>query len=116
MIYEIPYNKNFYNEFEKYILNLRGATLNFDEDCFVYFHYGNISSKYINEEYPDFLTSYEFVKDLEKRFNVNINWIDLSFIFDHLILKPDAEDLLVILYHFRKMYMKAIEKSLLLKK
>lgn len=113
MVYTIPYTTNFHDKFEDYVPNRFGAELNFNEDCFIYFHYGSNASKYLDEDYPDYFTSFDFVSDLEKRFNVNINWIDLSFIFDHfLISKPEKEDLLALLFNYRRLYTHSIEKML----
>ena len=56
------------------------------KNCFIYFHIGPNASKYLNETFPDVNTSYMYIQELEKRFNVTINWFNLEFVFDKLLI------------------------------
>lgn len=107
MVYQIRYTENKYETFNEYVKST--FKLNFERDCFVYFHYGEKAAEYIDGVCPNYLTAYYFIKDLENRFNVNINWFDFSFIFDHLKLKPDKQYLRLVLGAMDVMYINALE-------
>ena len=111
MIYEVIYKPTISDNFENHIKNV--YKIDFKKDCFIYFHIGPNASKYLNETFPDVNTSYMYIQELEKRFNVTINWFNLEFIFDKLIiydsLIPRSEDVQNILYRYKRLYFNSIE-------
>lgn len=68
MIIDIKYTENKYERLESYCDC--PVRLEKSKCCFVYFQWDK-----------DYYNSYEFVKYLEEKFQININWIDLSFIY-----------------------------------
>ena len=111
MIYEVIYKPSISDNFEDHVKNV--YKIDFKKDCFIYFHIGSNSSKYLNERFPDVNTSYMYIQELEKRFNVTINWFNLEFIFDKLLiydsLIPRPEDVQNILYRYKMLYFNSIE-------
>jgi hypothetical protein len=108
MIYEVLYIKENFKEFEKYVKNV--YKINYKTDCFIYFHYGEKAKKILNKNYPNNKEAYFYIKDLEKRFKVNINWIDISYIFDHIKFEYDIDDLERVIYYVKQMNKNAIER------
>ena len=96
MVYEILYTKNQYDTLQQYIhCGFRQIDLN--SDCFVYFYLGDHSNQVLpiidnNTIYPSIIESHQFIKGLENKFNININWVDLSFFFDHIYQKNNNSD------------------------
>ena len=83
-----------------------GPIENIDETCFIYFHTGKDC---------DYLTSYQFVKNVEKTFNININFIDISFFYNGIKNKDfKFSDLYVneIIERIKSMYISSINKYL----
>ena len=111
MIYEVIYKPTISDNFENHVKNV--YKIDFKKDCFIYFHLGQNASKYLNETFPDVNTSYMYIQELEKRFNVTINWFNLEFILDKLIiydsLIPRSEDVQNILYRYKRLYFNSIE-------
>ena len=111
MIYEVIYKPTISDNFEDHVKNV--YKIDFKKDCFIYFHIGPNASKYLNEKFPDVHTSYMYIQELEKRFNVTINWFNLEFIFDKLLiydsLIPRPEDVQNILYRYKRLYFNSIE-------
>jgi hypothetical protein len=110
MIYEVIYTQEKYNEFEDYVKNV--FKLNFKNDCFIFFYLGENAKKYLDQFHPDLTTAHLYIKELETRFNVNINWIDLSFIFENLNkhnLPINLEDINRVLYYYKRLYFNSIE-------
>ena len=111
MIYEVIYKPTISDNFEDHVKNV--YKIDFKKDCFIYFHLGQNASKYLNETFLDVNTSYMYIQELEKRFNVTINWFNLEFIFDKLLiydsLIPRSEDVQNILYRYKRLYFNSIE-------
>lgn len=107
MIYEVIYTKEKSNKFEDYVKNV--FAINFKNDCFVFFHLGKRASMILDIESPDYLEAYRYIQNLEKSFNVNINWIDLSYIFDNISDKLDQADIKQILYYVKQAHKNSIE-------
>lgn len=110
MIYEIIYSPEIFDKFEDYVKNV--FKINFEKDCFVYFYYGEKVSKYLKKESLTYLEAYTYTKKLEDRFNVNINWVDLSFIFDNIKYKVDENDLERVIFYWKLMYFNSFEKMI----
>lgn len=106
MIHEIIFLKEKYEKLEAY-LNKK-SKLDFKNDCFIYFFVGKKYSKYLNIDYIDALTSYKFITDLETRFNVNINYFDLSNFFEDIVIEPEKESLKNVLNSIKEMYINSI--------
>jgi hypothetical protein len=114
MIYEVKYIQNTYDKLEDYVKNKIKFKLDYEKDCFIYFYLGEKANKYLTQEInePNILTASSYIKDLETRFNVNINWIDLSFIFENLAkhsLSFDKDDVKYVLYYYKELYFNSIE-------
>jgi type I site-specific restriction-modification system R (restriction) subunit len=111
MIYEVIYNPIISNNFEDHVKNV--FKIDYQNDCFVYFHFGPKSVQYLDKNYPDTVTSHMYIKELETRFNVNINWINLDFIFENLanhpILPIRKDDVERIVYYYKQLYFNSIE-------
>lgn len=111
MIYEVIYKPTISDNFEDHVKNV--FKINFKKDCFIYFHLGPNASKYLKETFPDVNASYMYIKELEKQFNVTINWFNLDFIFDKLSiydsLIPKSEDVQRVLYYYKILYFNSIE-------
>lgn len=110
MIYEVIYNPIESNDFEDHVKNV--FKLDFENDCFVYFHLGENASKFFNQEFPNYLSSYQYIKSLENKFNVNINMYDLSYLFDNLKINPDKEEVQRVLYYLKGTYFNHVEKTI----
>jgi hypothetical protein len=108
MVYEVIYTTEKFEELESYVKNV--FKINLKTDCLIYFHLGTDASKFLGSGYPDYLTSHLYIKELESRFKVNINWIDISYIFKNLLLNPSEDDLKRVLFYTKTMYMNAAEK------
>lgn len=112
MIYEVIYKPTISDNFEDHVKNV--FKINYQQDCFVYFHFGSLASKYLDKDYPDTLTAHLYIKNLENKFKVNVNWINLDFIFEKLnthsadlpIRKEDVER---IIFYYKMMYKNSIE-------
>ena len=81
--------------------------INLQTDCFVFFYIGNK----LDESFPTELQCYQFIKQLENQFNVNINWINLSWVFDKLVnqykdqdFKLNDSQMQLLLNQFKVMY------------
>jgi hypothetical protein len=114
MIYEVKYIQNTYDKLEDYVKNKIKFKLDYEKDCFIYFYLGEKANKYLTQETnePNILTASSYIKDLETRFNVNINWIDLSFIFENLVkhsLSFDKDDVKCVLDSYKELYFNSIE-------
>lgn len=110
MIYEVTYNPKIADNFESHVKNV--FRLDYDKDCFVFFYLGEEASKYLNEQAPSLLSAYLYIKELETRFKVNINWIDISAIFKTFNLQPTKDDVLTILYYLKRLHFNTIEAYL----
>ena len=73
-IYEIPYTKSKYDTLEKHLYVDEKIDVN--NSCFVYFHWN-----------VDTVEAFYFIKDLETRFHININWVNFSKTYLDLIEK-----------------------------
>ena len=110
MIYEVIYTQEKHDEFEDYVKNV--FKLNYEKDCFIFFYLGEKAKKYLDKIHPNITTAHLYIKELESRYKVNINWIDLSFIFenlDKLNLSVDMDDLNRVLYYYKRLYFNSIE-------
>lgn len=112
MIYEIIYKPIISDEFEDHVKNV--FKINYKKDCFVYFHLGSLASKYLNKDYPDTLSSHLYIKNLESKFKVNINWINLDFIFEKLnkhsnLLPIRKDDIERIIFYYKILYTNSFE-------
>jgi type I site-specific restriction-modification system R (restriction) subunit len=111
MIYEVIYKPIISDKFEDHVKNV--FKIDYENDCFIFFHLGPIASKYLDKEYPGTLAAHQYVKELEKQFKVNINWINLDFIFDkfnnHLYLPLRKEDIDRVLYYYKQLYFNSFE-------
>lgn len=104
MVYEVIYTKEKNNKFENYVKNV--FKLDLENDCFLYF--------YLGENDLTIKEALEFTENLEKTFNVNINWIDLSFIFKNLKgyqeLTFSEEDISRVIYYYKAMFINSAEQ------
>jgi hypothetical protein len=112
MIYEVIYKPIISNNFEDHVKNV--FKINYQKDCFVYFHLGALASKYLDENYPDTVNAHMYIKELEKQFKVNINWINLDFIFEKLNNHSDSlpirkEDVKRIVFYYKQLYFNSLE-------
>ena len=111
MIYEVIYKPIISDNFEDHVKNV--FKINYQKDCFVYFHFGQKASHYLDKDYPDTITSHMYIKELEKQFKVNINWINLDFIFEklsnHFTLPIRKDDVERIVYYYKQLYFNSFE-------
>lgn len=110
MIYEVIYNPIISDKFEDHVKNV--FRIDYEKDCFVFFYLGEEASKYLNEEYPNLVSAHLYIKELEKRFNVNINWIDISSLFNTFKLQPSKDDILGVIYYLKRLHFNSIENYL----
>jgi hypothetical protein len=110
MVYEVIYTTEKFEELESYVKNV--FKINLKSDCLIYFHLGSEASKFLGSDYPDYLTAYNYTKELESRFKVNINWIDISYIFKNLLLHPSEDDLKRVIFYTKAMYKNSVEDML----
>lgn len=114
MIYEVIYKNYISEDFEDHVNNV--FKINYNHDCFVYFHLGKNASKFLNVNCPDMETAYSYCLELEKKFNVTINWFNLEHIFDKLInfehLNFRTEDIERVLYYYKMLFYNSIEDYL----
>jgi hypothetical protein len=108
MIYEVIYNPIISNEFESHVKNV--FPIDYDKDCFVFFYLGEDASKYLNEQMPNLAAAHLYIRELEKKFKVNINWIDISAVFDAFKLQPSKDDVLRVLYYLKRLHFNSIEQ------
>lgn len=111
MIYEVIYNPIESDNFEDYVKNV--FRIDFERDCFIYFHLGENASKFLKTSYPNYLASYQYIKYLENKFNVNINWYDLSYLFDNLPIDSDIDNVYQVLFNLKILYHNHVEKIIL---
>lgn len=117
MIYEVIYTQEKHNEFEDYVKNV--FKLNYEKDCFIFFYLGEKAEKYLDIIHPNITSAHFYIKDLESRFNVNINWINLSFIFDNLDkyeVSINISDLEQIIFYYKRMFTNSIDNWISLQK
>jgi hypothetical protein len=112
MIYEVIYKPIISDNFEDHVKNV--FKIDYQKDCFVYFHFGTLASKYLDKDYPDKVNAHMYIKELEKQFKVNINWVNLDFIFEKLNNHSDSlpvrkDDVERIVFYYKQLYFNSFE-------
>lgn len=111
MIYEVVYKNFITDNFEDHVKNV--FKIDFKNDCFVYFHFGEKAEKFFDQTYPNQTSAYFYIKELESKFKVHINWVNLDFIFnklsDHQCITFQKEDVERFIYYYKMMYFNAFE-------
>ena len=107
MIKEIKFSKKLNIEHFNFLKNIQ----NINDICFLYFHTG---------KEIDYLTSYQFIKELENKFKINVNFIDISFFFDGIkkinnknqCIKFKDNDIDKMVENLKNMYITSIKEFL----